>query len=70
MSQIQWTDADEIGYQLCEKFPGTDPMGVRYTDLREWVCGLEGFADDPEASNEGVLEAVQMAWLEYYRDRD
>ena len=29
---------------------------------------LEGFADDPAKSNEGRLEAIQMAWHEEHED--
>ena len=28
-----------------------------------------GFTDDPKASNEKLLEAIQMAWLDEYRNR-
>jgi FeS assembly protein IscX len=42
---------------------------VRFTDLYKWVIGLDGFADDPKNSNEKKLEAIQMAWLEEWRDR-
>jgi FeS assembly protein IscX len=28
------------------------------------VCELEGFDDRPEASNEKILENIQMAWFE------
>jgi FeS assembly protein IscX len=28
------------------------------------VIALPGFSDDPAKSNEGKLEAIQMAWLE------
>jgi len=38
---------------------------VRFTDLHRYVTGLEGFDDDPAASNEKILEAIQMAWLEH-----
>lgn len=38
--------------------------GERFTDLRRWVCELSGFAGDPERSNEQILEAIQLAWLE------
>jgi FeS assembly protein IscX len=41
---------------------------VRFTDLHRWVCELEDFEDDPQASNEKKLEAIQMAWLEEYQD--
>jgi FeS assembly protein IscX len=64
-----WEDAEEIGIQLSEKYPDTDPLTVRFTDLHKWVTGLDGFSGDPQQSNEGKLEAIQMAWLEEYRDR-
>jgi FeS assembly protein IscX len=66
---LKWTDTDEIGYQLSEKFPDLDPLAVRFTDLHRWVAELDEFGDDPAGSNEKRLEAIQMAWLEYARDR-
>ncbi len=63
-----WTDAEEIGIQLAEKFPGLDPLAVRFTDLHRYVTELEGFADDPAKSNEPRLEAIQMAWYEEFED--
>ena len=66
--EILWTDSEEIGIQLQEKFPETDPLTVRFTDLHKMVTDLEGFADDPIKSNEGRLEAIQMAWHEEFLD--
>ncbi len=66
--EITWTDAEEIGIQLQEKFPEVDPLTVRFTDLRQYVIDLDGFADDPAKSNESRLEAIQMAWHEEYLD--
>lgn len=66
--EIHWTDAEEIGIQLQEKFPGLDPLAVRFTDLHRYVIDLNGFADDPQKSSEGRLEAIQMAWHEEYED--
>ncbi len=68
MAGLKWTDAEEIGILLHEKYPDQDPLAVRFTDLHRRVCELEGFADDPKASNEARLEAIQMAWLEEYQD--
>ncbi len=65
---FDWDNAEEIGIRLQEKFPDTDPLTVRFTDLHKWVTELEGFSGDPKASNEGKLEAVQMAWLDEYKD--
>jgi FeS assembly protein IscX len=42
---------------------------VRFTDLRDWVTRLEAFDDDPQASNERRLEAIQMAWSEEWQER-
>ena len=67
--RLKWSDSDEIGYQLSEKFPQIDPLTVRFTDLQKWVTELEGFAGKADEANEGALEAIQMAWLEYFRDK-
>ena len=69
MAPLKWTDADEIGYQLAEKFPDTDPLDLRFTDLHARVVALDGFDDDPAASDEAVLEAIQMAWFDYHQER-
>jgi FeS assembly protein IscX len=66
--EILWTDAEEIGIQLQEKFPELDPLAVRFIDLHRYVTELEGFADDPIKSNESRLEAIQMAWLEEWQN--
>jgi FeS assembly protein IscX len=66
--EILWTDAEEIGIQLAEKFPGLDPLTVRFTDLLRYVTELEGFVDAPAKSNESRLEAIQMAWHEEFVD--
>lgn len=68
MAGLKWTDSEDIGIALYERFPDMDPLSVRFTDLRQWVVEVEGFEDDPKASNEAKLEAIQMAWLEEYRD--
>ena len=65
---LAWTDSDELGYQLHEANPDMDPLTVRFTDLHRMVVQLPEFSDDPAASNEGRLEAIQMAWLEYFRE--
>ena len=67
---MQWTDAEEIGIALAEAHPGTDPLTVRFTQMREWVLQLPSFSDDPSSSNESRLEAIQMAWYEEWKDRN
>ena len=66
---LKWRDAEDLGIALSERYPDVDPLTVRFTDLHRWVTQLPGFSDDPKASNEKLLEAIQMAWLEEYRDR-
>jgi len=65
---MKWSDSEDIGIALAEKFPGIDPLTIRFTDLRDRVLALDGFSDDPKASNESKLEAVQMAWYEEFKD--
>ncbi|GMU24108.1 MAG: hypothetical protein AMXMBFR13_41850 [Phycisphaerae bacterium] len=64
MPKLKWTDSEELALRLLEKMPEQDPLAVRFTDLRDWVCQLEDFGDDPQLCNEAKLEAIQMAWLE------
>lgn len=66
---MTWRDAEDIAIALSEKYPETDPLSVRFTDLHRQVTELPGFSDDPKASNEKILEAIQMAWLDEYRNR-
>ena len=66
---LTWRNAEDIALALSERFPDTDPLTVRFTDLHRWVTELPEFADDPKASNEGILEKIQMAWVEEVRNR-
>jgi FeS assembly protein IscX len=66
--KLTWLDAEDLGIALHEKMPGVDPLQVRFTDLHKWVLELEEFDDDPAASNEAKLEAIQMAWFEEWKE--
>jgi FeS assembly protein IscX len=61
---MKWTDTLDIAIELYENFPEVDPRYVRFTDLHRWVIELAGFDDDPIKSNEKILEAIQMAWID------
>ncbi len=61
---LRWTDVRDIAIELDERHPEVDVMQLRFTDLHKWVCALPGFEDDPKKSNEKILEAIQMAWLD------
>jgi FeS assembly protein IscX len=67
MAGLKWNQSEDIALALYEKFPDVDPTSIRYTDLHQWVTELDEFDDDPKASNEAKLEAIQMAWLEEYQ---
>ncbi len=62
--KLKWSDSREIAILLEEKYPDTDNLNLRFTDLHAWVIGLDEFDDDPESSNEKILEAIQMAWID------
>ncbi len=61
---MRWTDIYDIAMALEERYPEADNKNLRFTDLRDWVVGLKGFADDPDGCNEKILEAIQMAWID------
>jgi FeS assembly protein IscX len=62
--KLKWQDSREIAIQLEEKYPEKDNVNLRFTDLHSWVLELEQFDDTPESSNEKILEAIQMAWID------
>jgi FeS assembly protein IscX len=66
---VKWTDAEDVALALCDKYPQADPLTVRFTDLRDRVVALDGFAEGPEHSSEARLEAIQMAWYEEWKER-
>ena len=67
--ELTWDNSEDIGILLAEKHPDVDPLTVRFTDLHRYVIELPEFKDDPKKSNEGKLEAIQMAWHEEFQDK-
>ena len=63
---MKWTDTQFIAEELYDRNPNLDPKTVRFTDLHQWICELDGFDDDPQKSNESILEAILLKWLEEY----
>lgn len=61
---MKWTDTLEIAIELIDAHPDVDPQAIRFTDLHRWVVELPEFSDDPERSNEKILEAIQMTWID------
>ena len=68
MVKLTWDQFENIGIALFEKYPDVDPTHVRYTDMHKWITELDDFDDDPLKSNEAKLEAIQMAWLDEWKD--
>jgi FeS assembly protein IscX len=66
--ELMWSDAEDIGIELQEAHPELDPLTVRFTDLLSYITELPNFKDDAAKSNEGRLEAIQMAWYEEFKD--
>ncbi|WP_448917351.1 Fe-S cluster assembly protein IscX [Haemophilus sputorum] len=63
---MKWTDVQRIAEELYDRDPALNPVTVRFTDMHQWICELEDFDDDPEGSNEQILEAILMKWIEEY----
>ena len=66
--ELAWSDVHEIAFRLYESEPELDPLTLRFTDLHQKIISLEGFVSDPKGSNEGILEAIQMAWVDERED--
>lgn len=60
---MRWTDIYEIVYELEEVHSDKDNINLLFTDLHKWITELKGFQDDPNKSNEKILESIQMAWI-------
>ena len=59
-----WIDVNDRAIELAEKHPDIDPTYILFTDLKKLVTDIEGFEDSHEKSNEKILEAIQMLWIE------
>jgi FeS assembly protein IscX len=62
--KLRWTDVQDIAIELEERHPEADNVNLRFTDLHRWVMELPDFTDDPNRSNEKILEAIQAAWID------
>lgn len=61
---LHWTDAREIGEALYDADPDLDPLTLSFVKLHDMIVALPDFDDDPEASNEPILEAILQVWLD------
>ena len=67
MQGLNWNDINDIAIELYDQFPDIDPQWISFPDLHSKICNLETFVGDPDRSNEKVLEAIQMLWIEEYQ---
>ena len=67
MFKLNWLDVNDIAIDLYEKYPELDPQWISFPDLHKKICELENFIGDPNKSNEKILEAIQMHWIEEYQ---
>ncbi|HVU65193.1 MAG TPA: Fe-S cluster assembly protein IscX [Phycisphaerales bacterium] len=60
---FSWLEVDRIAEELADAHPGTDPLKVKFVELRRMVESLPGFKEEPgHPVNERILEAIQMSW--------
>ncbi|MFL2710405.1 MAG: Fe-S assembly protein IscX [SAR86 cluster bacterium] len=67
MEELDWLDVLDIAIELSDKFSEIDPQWISFPDLHKKICELENFVGDPNKSNEKILEAIQMHWIEEYQ---
>jgi FeS assembly protein IscX len=64
MQDLDWLDVLDIAIELNDRFPDMDPQWISFPDLHKKICNLDNFIGDPDKSNEKILEAIQMLWIE------
>jgi len=60
---LHWSDVQRIAEELYDADPDLDPLTLSFVKLHDMVAKLPDFADDPQKSNEQILEAILQAWL-------
>ena len=61
---MRWKDTQQIAETLYDLHPELDPLKLRFTELHAMIIAFDEFDDDPEKSNEAILEAILQAWLD------
>jgi len=60
--QLTWDDAEDIAFCCPRPIPNSTRSPSALRTCHKHVIELPDFKDDPKKSNEGKLEAIQMAW--------
>ena len=53
-----------IAEELYDENPDLDPLTISFEKMHAMIVALPDFDDDPEASNEKILEAILVAWMD------
>ncbi len=61
---LTWKDVRGIGEALYDTYPDVDPLTISFVKMHEMISALEDFEDDPQGSNEKILEGILTVWLE------
>ena len=64
--KYKWSDILDIAIDLHDTYPEIDPQWISFPDLHSKICSLQSFDDVPTNSNEKILEAIQMAWMDEF----
>lgn len=64
---MHWNDLEEIAEALEENYQDEDIEDLRLVDLYDLIVTLNEFDDDPEKSNDRVLEVILDMWIEIRR---
>ena len=63
-NRLYWDDDYPIALSLHQAHPQVDPSTIDLAVLREWVIGVQSFADDPVLAQLTVLEDIQREWVD------
>jgi nitrogen fixation NifU-like protein len=61
---LHWDGLDAMAEALAQAYPDVQPLDLSIPALFRRILSLPGFADDPDAATEEILEKVQMRWHE------
>ncbi len=64
MMKLTWKDPRAIAEELYDENPDLDPLTISFEKMHAMIVALPDFDDDPEASNEKILEAILVAWMD------
>ena len=62
--KLTWKDPRAIAEELYDENPALDPLTISCEKMHAMIVALPDFDDDPEASNEKILEAILVAWMD------